>query len=731
MGVFQKIRDNSLLTLILVGGSLFLFIIGDSLTSGSLFQETAEQYVGTIEGEEISLNEWNAAHRTMVAMNRRNQGEMTEREEQNFANQTWMQLLSERILNEEGERLGVDITKEEVEEMLAGENVLPFYVYQLFGGPQAFQQNRSKIAQNPDEYYKYSNVGGLGNAEVVKNYGITLRKQEKMLNLINKSFFTTKSLAKDAYSRKNTKKSVKLLQVPYYAIDDSSLTATDDEVQAYYNKNKHQYKQQQPQKKIVYCAFRLEPSAEDDLETINWAKQTVELFKKETNDRLFIKQESELPYDDTYYKKDGGLEKQLDTILFKKEKGFVFGPYVKYREGDKTLNVAKVLDVQMMADSVSISHIQISPEDYLSSLMASGQQPTQDQINEAWQTYEDAVDSVYKALKSGASFAKVAKDVSADTVSAVKGGDMGFIQRSATNVLPKKAMDSIFIDAPEGSIKKVQVELQRGYYYYEILKVDKVGPKAKRIQVGVVSRAVVPGSKTLDSYYNKANQLAIELQENPDFGSLKDSLGYYIDSAMVDQTVYVLNDLNNARKVVTWAFDNETEKNAPKVFELDEKYIVAIVAEEQDGDYRPLDKALKGQIKRQLTKEKKFKYIQDKLANPSAETFTKASEVFTGATVESFTDVNGQNGIPSYSFEKALTGAVAGVEQGEVSSWVQGGDAAYLVMANEVSPAVIDENTNLEPEMNALSGESPRFDYLLFEVINDKADIEDNRRIIQ
>jgi peptidyl-prolyl cis-trans isomerase D len=730
MGVFQKIRDNSLLTLILVGGSLFLFIIGDSLTSGSLFQDNVEQYVGTIEGEEISLEEWNAAYRTMVAMNRQSQGEMTDREEQNFANQTWTQLLSERILTEEGNQLGIDITQEEVEEMLSGENVLPFYVYRLFGGPQAFQQNRSKIAQNPDEYYKYANVGGLGNAEVIKNYGITLRKQEKIFNLMNKAFFPTKSLAKDAYSRKNTKKSVKLLQVPYYAVDDSTLTATDKEIEAYYNKNKKQFKQQQPQKKIVYAAFRLEPSDEDDLETIDWAQQTVELFKKETNDRLFIKQESELPYDDTYYKKDGGLEKQLDTILFKKEKGFVFGPYVKYREGDKTLNVAKVLDVQMMADSVSVSHIQISPENYLQGLMAGGQ-PTQEQINAAWKKYEDAVDSAFNALKNGASFAKVAKDMSADTVSGNKGGDMGFVQRSATNILPKNAMDSIFINAPEGSLKKVRVELQRGYYYYEILKVDKVGPKAKRIQVGVVSRAVVPGSKTLDNYYNKANQLAVELQENADFESLRDSLGYYIDSAMINQTVYVLNDLSNARKVVTWAFDSETDLNEPNVFELDEKYIVAMVTENQGGDYRPLDKALRGQIKRQLTKEKKFKHIAEKLADPSAETFTKASEVFTGATVESFNDVNGQNGIASYSFENALTGAVAGVQQGGVSKWVQGSDAAYLVMASEVSPAVIDENTNLEPELNAVSGDAPRFDYLLFEVINNKADIEDNRRIIE
>lgn len=730
MGVFQKIRDNSLLTLILVGGSLFLFIIGDSLTSGTFFQEEQKDTVGEVEGEEISLNEWNATYQTMVSMNKQGNNPITDREEQNFATQTWNQLLSERILNEESQNMGIGITQEEIEEMMAGQNAFPFYVYRLFGGPQQFQQNRSNIAQNVDEYYKYASVQNMGQAEMIKNYGVTLRKQEKMFNLMNKAFYNTKSLAKDAYAAKNTKKSVKLLQVPYYAVDDSSLIATDDEVESFYNENKERYKQDQPQKKLVYAAFRLKPSEADDQETKEWSEQTVDLFKEEDNDRLFVKQESELPFDDTYFKQGGGLEKQLDTILFKRAKGFVYGPYVKYREGNKTYNVAKVIDSQMMADSVKVSHIQISPEDYLQDLIQATQQPTQEQITAAWSNYENVVDSIFKSLKNGGSFADVAKDVSADTVSAVKGGDMGYVNRES-NQLPKKALDSVFIDAPEGSLKKVRVEIQRGYYYYEILRVEKVGPKSRRIQVGVVSRSVVPGSKTLDNYYNKANQLAVEYQNDNNIMTLKDSLGYYVDSAMINPTMYVLNDLTKPRKLVYWAFDSETELNNAKVFELDDKYVVATVTETNDGDYQALDDNLRSQIKRQLTKEKKFKYIQDKLANPSADTFSSASGVFTGATVETFEDVNASNGISSYSFEKALTGAVAGVKEGRVSSWVEGSDAAYLVMATSASEPTIDENTNLEPEMQSLQNSGPRFDYLLFEIINDKADIEDNREIIQ
>ncbi len=731
MAVFQKIRDNSLLSLIVIGGGLFLFIIGDSFSSSA---PSVDDSVGNFEGHDISQREYDNYFSTILYLNGNvtPKSSLSDQEKQQFSAQTWNQLVMKKIFESEGDKNGINVTDTEVDEMLAGENPYPFYVGRLFGGAQNFQNVRQKLSNDVENFQDYAQVGAQ-QAEIIKSFGISLRKQEKLMNLVKNSFFTTSSESLDLYQGKYGKKSVELGTVPYYLVPDSVIEVSEKEIKDFYDKNKGKYKLLNPNKQVIYGSFNVDPSSEDDKQVQDWAKETVKLFAEESNDELFVRTESESSFDKEYYKQGGGLVSKLDNALFDKEAGFVFGPYNGYSEGNKTYNVAKITDVQYMPDSAKVSQVLLTPEKKIEALLQISQKPAQEDVNAMWESFNEYADSVYQALVDGADFSSVASAFSVDSASASKGGDLGWIQEKS-NLYAPQFLDSVFFESESQSkIKKVQIFTQNGgYYYYQLVKVDEMGEKSKKIQVGVVSKSVLPGNKTRDGYFNKINQVAIAVNEGSTLFALKDSFQIRIDSSKLEPQQYLVNDLKGARSLVNWAFNEAVEEEA-KVFDFDRKYVIAILGNQTEAGYRTLkEEQVKNEIREKVKKIKKASYIAEKIGEVNETSFDKLAELFSGASLDTAFDVLPGSGIPALGFESSLTGVIASLAPGSISAVVTGLDAAYIVKVNSGQDAQITEETNFELESNQLKQKnSNKVEYVLQELITEKADLEDRRNTLQ
>lgn len=738
MGVFQKIRNNSLLTLILVGGSLFLFVIGDALNSGTFTSSSSEEIIGTFDGEDITIQEFEKMNNEITYINRssqQNKGEITEREKQSYAQQAWNQLLMINILKKEGSKVGIDVTEDELADMFTGNNPYPFFVYRLFGGPQFYQQLREKLIGNEIDFAKILVDNRVFNnyqePEVLKNFGVELRKQDKLITLLQKMYYPTKSEAKNLYINNTLNAKISLVKVPYYLVSDSVIEVKNEEIAAYYKKNKERYKLVREGKKMQFAVFNIQPSQEDEAEVLNWAAQTVDLFKKETNDKMFVKQESETPFDEKYYKKGEGLDARLDTVLFSKEKGFVYGPYLKFVGGKKTYNVAKISDKRSMADSVLVSHIQLTPDKFIEKLTAVNQSPSREEVLAMWKSYDAFVDSIYDIVsKNEFKLGELAKEFSSDTTTAKENGKIGWVKNTSSEYA-KQFIDSIFIPkSPLFNLKKVKVDLGNGYYYYHIVKVNQEGTKSSKIQVAIVSRTIVPGSETLDNYFAKANLVSIALGNGKAIESLRDSLGYYVDSAYVEGNYYSINSILDGRKIVNWAFSKDGKEKKSKIFDVKDMYVVAYLTENIE-DYMPLnDQNIQMSIKRILKEEKRFEYLTNKLGKDYKDIFINASTKLNGAVVEEYDEVNSQ-GIPNYFNETALTGAVLGLKEGQNSEWIKGKTAAYIVKVNSKKIDTIDENTNLMVEKQQLKSVAFNIDGYLRELLEQKYNIKDKRGVIR
>jgi len=94
-------------------------------------------------------------------------------------------------------------------------------------------------------------------------------------------------------------------------------------------------------------------------------------------------------------------------------------------------------------------------------------------------------------------------------------------------------------------------------------------------------------------------------------------------------------------------------------------------------------------------------------------------------------NVNGVNGVQAFTYENSVTGLIAGIEEDKVSKTILGTDGLYFVLVSESKLVEITESTSYIPEKEMLTVKGNNVDGLLQELIYQKADIDDNRRVIK
>jgi parvulin-like peptidyl-prolyl isomerase len=91
-----------------------------------------------------------------------------------------------------------------------------------------------------------------------------------------------------------------------------------------------------------------------------------------------------------------------------------------------------------------------------------------------------------------------------------------------------------------------------------------------------------------------------------------------------------------------------------------------------------------------------------------------------------------KKGSTSFGREAKVTGAIAGLNKGEISDAIEGEDGIYFIKVTQENNAEITEETNLDIEKNKLKeNEVKNSNLLVEEFINEKCDLFDNRQILR
>jgi len=668
MAMIEKIRRQGWLALVLVGGALLLFIIQNALDSG---MGSGPDALGEIDGSEVNYEEWQRAiakQRAVFDYSKNESG---------LSNDTWNQLIEERLYADDLEALGIDVSDNEYEEMMFGKYLSPYIKQTIYQGVDSMSYR--------DRVRKYFDSQDPAKVDLMKSFFIFKRKREKYDNLVKWGAYTNTIDAKWAFKANNNRVSVDFVAKSFAEIPDADVNVTDDDIKSYYNKHKseREYKQERS-RSVDYVMMNVVPSSEDTAMIKNNLSAAIKEFSSASAGAS------------TRYK-SGSVSEPYNSMILSASIDSVVGPVV---EGGvvKLMKIAKRVSE---VDSVRARHIL---------------------IKDASPKGKAKADSIANVVRAKKNFAEMAKLFGTDGTKD-EGGDLKMFGRGAMVAEFEKACF-------DGKIGEIQViSTQFGYHVVEVTQ--KKAPQMNTY-VAALEQPIEASPRTQDVAIRKLKEITINSKDTASFRSNvkgMDANQRVVSAKMITPNATNVMGINgNAQNVVNWAYKAEiNDVSSPMV--IDNSVVVAVLTEIRERGVPSFDN-VKDQMKIKVIKEKKGELWAAKLKGSSLQEIATAN----GLTVKRSENVSMRNvNIPEAGIseqEFALVGNCFGLAKDKVSEPIIGEGGVYVVqrLTDVVEAQSLD---NYATEKKSVSmGAKSSLSQRIFGAYRESADIDD-RRFIQ
>ncbi|MBN2806234.1 MAG: SurA N-terminal domain-containing protein [Prolixibacteraceae bacterium] len=700
MATLQKLRNQAgVLLAVVIFIALAAFILGDLLQSGSSLIQGKQLEIAVIDGESVEYPEFQQRFDQIADIYKSNNqvNTLDEAAYQQILNQTFENLVHDLIMTEVYDELAIEITSQEMFDMVQGNNLHPIIV-QVFGDPQTGMVDKANVIQflkyiqeNPDAPQK---AGWLNiEKEILK-----AKKESKYTDMVAKGLYANSLQAKQSLISKDKIADLKFVQKKFSTIPDSTVKYTDADLKKYYNDHQREY-EQDAQKTISYVVFNILPSEEDDRSTLRWMNDIKNEFTNATDNVQFVNMNADNRFEDVYEKQDV-LSSAVAEWAFNAQINEVFGPY---KEGN-VYKMAKLNDIKMLPDSVKASHILIRAEN----------------ANET-QFAAQIIDSLKTVIESGrATFEQVARDNSQDG-SASLGGDLGWFKRGQMVAPFERAAFRAAKD------EVVAVQTQFGFH---LIKVTAQGKTSKHVQLAVLDREVIPSTQTYQNLYTTASKFAANAQDLEGFNKQVAAEGLSARTAVFGENDRQIPGLGEARSLIRTAFnDTKTGKlvvgtdNSP-VYELNDKFVIAAVTSAQEKGLRTLEQ-VKASVTLAVIKEKKKEMLMNQFKSAKASTIEETASKL-GLLVESAQGFNLNFGsVNAIGYEPVINGAVAALDINKLSNPIEGRNGVYFIQLTNLTGG---GNGNIESEKLALyQSSSYRANFQAYQTLKEETEVVDKR----
>lgn len=700
MAVIQTIRNKAgMLVAIIIGMALVAFILGDMLSSGGQLLSKSQANVAVVNGKSISINKFQAlvAEKEAMAKLQSNGAALNEQAILQIRQNAWDDMLHGMVMGREFDKLGLEVSNDELYDMINGENLHPVIV-QNFSDPATGRVNRAVIAQVLQE------INALPEGNTRKLIWLNLeeeiykqRKTEKYINLISKGIYATDLEAKKRNTEMNESVNFSYIVKRYNEVPDSTIKVSDADVKAYYKEHKNEY-EQKSSRDIKYVVWEVVPSAKDVKTAENWINEVKPEFASldAKNTDQYISANSDAPSIPRNYSK-GDLSPELDEFAFNTELGDVYGPYFE----DNSYKLAKLSEINFLPDSVKASHILF--------------QVDQNTIGGV----KYFADSLVEQIKSGAAdFASLAQQHSMDQSNAADGGDLGWFKEG---VMALPFSDTCFYG------KTGDVKLALTQFGLHIIKITGQSKATKKVKVGILSREVRISDETDQGYFAQASEFGSVNNTKEKFEAATNSGSVVALSALgIVTTQNQVNGLENSRSLVKWAFNNELGTVSKRVLEYDNKYVVAMVSNVKEEGIAPIE-SVRAAIEVEVRKKKQAEQLIAKIneaANGSSDLNSIAANLNT--TPLSANNVKFSSySIPNLGVEPKVQATAITLEEGATSEAIEGVNGVYVIQVDGKTAAA--ENIDVTFAKSMINRNYSTKANRSITVLNDLAEIEDNR----
>jgi peptidyl-prolyl cis-trans isomerase D len=712
MSIIQTIRDKyAKWAVIGIALAIIGFLLMDASVGRSrLLSGFGKGSVGSVNGKKISFDDFNKkVQNAELNVEQSSPGASSDTKRGQAVDAVWNQEVSKIILDNELSKLGIYVGENERADMIAGEH--PSQVAQRYLGQQGQPYNGLQALQTINQIKRGNNAEQKAQVNELLNYMEQFRLEEKYNSIFTNSNNIPRWIIESEIADNSRIAKVSYVRVNYTDASlfgaDSTIKVTDNEILAYVDKHKKQFKQNE-NRSISYVAFSAAPSNADSAAARDKVASLTTAFLNATDAKAFLDREgSEFPYNDAYVKASDMQQPNKDTLL-KIPVGSTYGPYL-----DNTHYVtAKMIDSKMIPDSVTVRHILIQTAEY-------------DQQNNQWKSIKDTAegrrimnDSVLAAINRGISFDSVCKKYSDDQGSKDSGGVYKNVKWGG---MMSEFNDFIFTHPPAA---KGVVYTNYGFHYIEVLK--HFGAANTRIvKIAFLAKAIETSQETENDAASRANTFAGKARDLKAFDNIfeKELKAQGLNKgiiATIGPNSYDIGTIGQSRSLVKKIYDaKKGEVLQPE--KVGNSYLVVAVTDIQKEGTKTAAEA-RGSVEAALRNKKKAEIIRKKIGTI---TTLEAAAATLNQKIETIDSVNVENG-KALSQESKIIGACFNpANKGKViPEVIEGSQGIYLVQVLSTGTAPVPNanvTENRKTQISARSSSNP------LRALRESATIRDKR----
>jgi peptidyl-prolyl cis-trans isomerase D len=707
MSIIQSIRDKA--AWIIIGAiaiALLAFIAQDAFQNTSMFQSN-QTTVGTVDGKKIDAMEFEERFKQAEAQYTNQGYPMNEAMRQNIREALWSEYVEDRIMTNRYAELGINTSDRELSDILFGANP-PQDLRQQFTDPNTGQYDANAANQQIQALRKQKNTPMY--KSFFEQYLPSIKKsrqKEKYLAMLANSSYVPKWIVEKTNADNSQKASVSYINIPYATISDTTVKVTDEEILAYVNKHKEEYKQEES-RGMEYVTFNAAPSKSDSDEVYNQVIALKTEFLTTTDPAAFlVRNGTETPFYEGFVLKSKMQVAATDTIQKLKE-GEVFGPYL---DGGNYV-LAKMITKRNLPDSVKSRHILVKFSERGAPIIDDS-------------TAKKRIDSIVNAIRNGASFDSMVVKFSDDAGSKDKKGIYEFASLQMGN-LSKEFAEAIFYGAV-GDKKTVRVENASygGYHYIEVLDQKNFEPAYK---VAYLTKAIIPSDATDVAAMGLASQFAAESRNRKKFEeNAKTRNLNRFTSNEIKPLESSIQGLGESRELVKWMYDAEIGEVADRPFLVSDKYVVPVLTQVAEEGTMSAQKA-RPMVEFIVRNEKKATQIINKIG--SANSLDAISKAVNQPVSQSDSILFNSPYVPNVGQELKLVGASFNKQnQTKISEPIPGNGGVFVLKVNNITAIANPDFDAAEQQvaMQQMLQRSISNPQALLEILKKTVKIKDNR----
>ena len=691
MGTMNKMRENTgviLWVLIIAFG--VIWVLQDTGVSDVIGQPGIN--IGSVNGDPITYEEYSLAIDRQVQSYQNQTGEsmLPQMLDQN-RDRIFNQPVELRLREQEMARLGIEVTDQEILNLIQGENPHPFITAQ-FGDENGVvdQALLQSYIQDPSMNESWFQIEAILRNE---------RLREKLDKLIAGTVRVSNQDVVSEHNRRNRKVDVRYVALRFTSVPDDSISYDDRDLRRYYNDHRDDFTRNRSYS-LSYVTHTKSPTQADSISILGDLEDLRESFSSTEGDSLFlVRNGSERLYTDAYFRADE-LDDEIATVVFViPEIGQVVGPVIS--EGEAHL--VKILGIRPPEEqSVKAKHI-------LFRAAESNQVARAEALTEA--------QDVLRRLRAGADFEQMARDFS-DDPSASNGGDLGWFG-PGTMVKP-------FEEAAFGASVGRTVGPISTQFGYHLIMVDNKA--TVEVQIADFSLTIRASVATLNRAQEQLDDLQYFADETGDFAGEATRRDLEIKTVQVEAEQSFIPGIGISRALMNF-LETADVGDVSLVVELDHVFLVTVVDEIQSEGFRPFEE-VKAQLEPRLRNELKADVLVARLTYALEGGFDGLADAV-GSVERTAENLSFENMVvPAIGRDLKFVGASIGMTEGETSGVLTGLNSVYVINVSRAeSPGEITDDERRLITSQLLSQGQGLIRSQWIQALREEADIVDHRRL--